>query len=130
MQLWTTVHLRARLQQLWQGPPCHPSLSGSQQSAQGLTQQIVNARKVGPTHFSPYLPQDPEHCNFVGERNSISAKLDSWQRELETDEDGIYFLDRIKLGFRIIRESSNVTPVEQKNHRCAFREKNSGRERA
>lgn len=82
---------------------------------------IANAREVGPTHCRPDLPQDPGNCTFVGERNSISATLDSGQRQQVKGRD--FLLDGIKHGFRIIREGSNATPVEQKNYRSALREK-------
>ena len=57
--------------------------------------------------------------------NSISAKVENWQRELEFDEDRVFLLDGIRNGFRIVQADCTMAVVEQKNHKSALQAKSA-----
>ena len=85
------------------------------------THSTQRQRQVGPTHIftSPFPALAPNSCGFLGNRASISSKLEHWQSELKCDKDRTFLLNGIENGFRITQEGSK-TAVNMRNHKSAY----------
>lgn len=84
---------------------------------------------MGPPYTldSPYPPQDPFTCSWLGcddRVSSIANCLEAWETELKNDQDQIFLLDGLTNGFRIVDKNSDIHKAEMKNHRstCEYRE--------
>ena len=72
------------------------------------------------SNSSPFEPQNPFTCEFLGNYQSVASKAPDWERQLEGDPDKAFLLAGIKNGFRITNKGCKIAEAAvAKNHKSA-----------
>ena len=103
----------------------HPQSDHRQQQATAKQEQDQrqSADQVGHSSSfqfnSPFEPQNPFTCEFLGNYQSVASKASEWEQQLKDDPDKAFLLAGIKNGFRITKKGCKIAEAEAKNHKSA-----------